>query len=271
MTKVPTKREAKKRIIQLRKIIDDYRYNYHVLDKSTMSEAAADSLKHELSQLEEQFPDLITPDSPTQKVAGLPLDKFNKITHKIPMISLADVFSSEEINDWWTRIYKLNNNLDQEFFCDIKMDGLACALVYQDGVLTQAITRGDSKVGEDVTQNVKTIANVPLKLRDSKKYPNFLKGRTEIRGEIVIFKQDFEKINQKRRQIGESEFANPRNLASGTIRQLDPNIVVKRPLRFMGYDILRDDSSEIPTNFEAYQIINQLGLSNNTKIAEKNV
>ncbi len=269
MTKALTKDQASQRIDQLRQIINDYRYHYHVLDQSTMSEAAADSLKHELSQLEEQFPDLITPDSPTQKVAGQALDKFTKITHKIPMISLADVFSEQEISDWWQRIYKLDNSLKQEFFCDIKMDGLACALTYQDGVLIQAVTRGDSRVGEDVTQNVKTIANVPLKLRQTEQFAHFLQGRTEIRGEIVIFKDDFEQLNDQRRELGEPEFANPRNLAAGTIRQLDPQIVAKRPLKFIGYDLLREDASQIPTNFEAYQIIKELGLNVNYQVAQK--
>ncbi len=264
-----TRTEAAERIAQLRQIINDYRYHYHVLDQSIMSEAAADSLKHELSQLEEQFPELVTPDSPTQKVAGQALDKFNKIEHKVPMISLSDVFSEQEITDWWQRIYKLNSSLKPEFFCDIKMDGLACALIYQDGVLTQAVTRGDSRVGEDVTNNVRTIANVPLKLRQTESNQGFLHGRTEIRGEIVIFKDDFERLNAERRALGEPEFANPRNLAAGTIRQLDPKIVASRPLRFIGYDLLRDDPSQILFHNQAYQLINQLGLSVNNKIAQK--
>ncbi len=266
---IKNKSDAKQRITKLRQIINDYRYHYHVLDQSTMSEAAADSLKHELSQLEEQFPELITSDSPTQKVAGKALDGFDKIEHKTPMISLSDVFSEQEIDDWWQRIYKLDNNLKQEFFCDIKMDGLACALIYQDGILTQAVTRGDSRVGEDVTQNVKTIANVPLKLRQTELYGDFLQGRTEIRGEIVIFKDDFEQLNAHRRAVGESEFANPRNLAAGTIRQLDPQIVAQRPLKFIGYDLLRDNPSQIPTNAVAYQIIKELGLSTNYQVAQQ--
>jgi DNA ligase (NAD+) len=176
------KQEAAERISRLRSLIDDYRYHYHVRDESTMSEAAADSLKHELSQLEEQYPEFITPDSPTQRVAGVALDKFTKVTHRTPMISLQDVFNREEVEAWVKRTDKLLPGARHEFFCDVKMDGLACALIYQDGVLVQAVTRGDSRVGEDVTVNVRTIANVPLRLRNEAKFTHFLQGRTEIRG-----------------------------------------------------------------------------------------
>lgn len=255
--------QAKDRVAKLRQLIDDYRYHYHVLDQSLMSEAAADSLKHELSQLETQFPELITPDSPTQKVAGQALDKFNKITHQVPMISLADVFSEEELRAWQARIAKLlpaERATQMEYWADIKMDGLACAVIYQDGVLAQAVTRGDSRVGEDVTQNVRTIANLPLRLRASEQFSELLKGRTEIRGEIVIFKADFERLNQLQRAEGKPEFANPRNLAAGTIRQLDSELVASRPLRLIGYDVLRQEPSEVPTHQLAYQMMRELGI-----------
>ena len=160
------KEDAIKRILKLRELINDYRYHYHVLDQSTMSEAAADSLKHELSQLEATYPDLITPDSPTQRVAGRPLDKFTKVEHIQRMISLADVFSESEIREWVARNYKLvEKTVHFDYFTDIKMDGLAMSLHYENGVLKRAVTRGDGLVGEDVTMNVRTIENVPLKLR----------------------------------------------------------------------------------------------------------
>ena len=166
--------EAEKRIVKLRKLINDYRYHYHVLDESIMSEAAADSLKHELSILEAEYPDLITPDSPTQRVAGRPLDKFEKVRHEKRMISLADVFSEEEVRDWIARTEKqIGGGKIEEFFTDIKMDGLACSLKYRDGVFYQAVTRGDGLVGEDVTLNVKTIENVPLKLASESSVPSF--------------------------------------------------------------------------------------------------
>lgn len=247
--KTINKTDAEERIKKLREIINDYRYHYHVLDESIMSEAAADSLKHELTQLEEMYPELITPDSPTQRVAGKPLDKFEKVTHKKRMISLADVFSEEEIKDWISRNEKLiPGGGIKEFFTDIKMDGLACALKYKDGLFTQAVTRGDGMVGEDVTQNVKTIQNIPLKISEP--------GEVEVRGEIILFKKDFEEIQEKQRKLGEKEFANPRNLAAGTIRQLDPKVAASRNLKFMAYDLV---TPNLPTHKEAYEKLRELG------------
>jgi len=252
---------AEQRIVKLRDLINDYRYHYHVLDESIMSEAAADSLKHELSQLEEQFPDLITPDSPTQRVAGKALSKFAKVQHQTRMISLQDVFDREEVAAWIQRMKKVRQDITEEFLCDIKMDGLACALIYEDGVLTRAVTRGDGLVGEDVTMNVRTIQNVPLTLRANQRFAHFLRGWTEIRGEIVMHKADFATLNQRRRAAGQPEFANPRNLAAGTIRQLDPKLVAERPLHFVGYDIIRDDLEDTPTIAFGYQMMNELGIT----------
>ena len=240
------KSEAEKRIIKLRELINDYRYHYHVLDESIMSEAAADSLKHELASLEAEYPDLITPDSPTQRVAGKPLDKFTKVAHEKRMISLADVFSEQEIEDWILRNEKLiPGGKITEFFTDIKMDGLACALKYKDGVFYQAVTRGDGLVGEDVTLNVKTIENIPL---------NIDIVEAEVRGEIVIFKKDFEKLKDK--------FANPRNLAAGSIRQLDPKVAASRPLKFIAYDLV---TPNLPTHKEAYEMLRELGFQTSGK------
>ena len=282
-----TKVEVEKRIIKLRELINDYRYHYHVLDESIMSEAAADSLKHELSLLEAEYPELITPDSPTQRVAGKPLDKFTKVTHTKRMISLADVFSEEEIKDWISRNEKLiPGGQITEFFTDIKMDGLACSLKYRDGVFYQAVTRGDGLIGEDVTLNVKTIENIPLRLTLGNSIPSF-SGRVasarrhgrgaltlalprsgipskevlefpevEVRGEIVIFKKDFELLNEIQRKNGEPEFANPRNLAAGSIRQLDPKIAASRPLKFIAYDLVTPDSL---TWHEAYEKLRAFG------------
>ena len=269
------KTDAEKRILKLRELINDYRYHYHVLDESIMSEAAADSLKHELTVLEAEFPELITPDSPTQRVAGKPLDKFEKVTHEKRMISLADVFSWEEVLDWIHRNEKLiPGGKIHEFFTDIKMDGLACALKYRDGVFYQAVTRGDGLVGEDVTQNVRTIQNIPLNLESKTSSSgcvavarrhgdgalilalpgsggpseDVLLSEVEVRGEIIIFKKDFEKLA--------GEFANPRNLAAGSIRQLDPKIAASRPLKFIAYDLVKPNLS---THFEAYEMLRALG------------
>lgn len=255
MAENPAARAAK-----LRELINDYRYHYHVLNKSIMSEAAADSLKHELSQIEDKHPELITPDSPTQRVAGKPLPGFKQIRHSSRMLSLNDVFDESEFMAWVERVKKLANTGKFELFVDLKMDGLACALVYENGVLAQGVTRGDGFVGEDVTANVRTIESVPLSLRSNHKFPQFLKGRTEIRGELVMYKQDFEKMNAEREKQGLPKFANPRNTAAGTVRQLDPKLVAGRPLHFHAYDLLRQKTEEVPTNDFAYQAIRELGL-----------
>lgn len=246
------KEDAIKRILKLRELINDYRYHYHVLDQSTMSEAAADSLKHELSQLEATYPDLITPDSPTQRVAGRPLDKFTKVEHIQRMISLADVFSESEIREWVARNYKLvEKTVHFDYFTDIKMDGLAMSLHYENGVLKRAVTRGDGLVGEDVTMNVRTIENVPLKLRGAD-----IPAKVEVRGEVIIFKADFEALNEAQKQKGEKPYANPRNLAAGSIRQLDPKIAASRPLRFMAYDLV---SPDLATHQLAYETLRMFG------------
>jgi len=250
MTKTSIKppRDVVARVAKLRDMIDKYRYHYHVLDQSIMSESTADSLKHELTQIEEKYPSLITPDSPTQRVAGQPLDKFVKVPHKEPMISLADVFNQAELDDWLARNKKLAPKSDFKFFVDIKMDGLACALIYEDGVLAQALTRGDGKVGEDVTMNIRTIENIPLRIEAT--------GRVEIRGEVVIYKADFDQLNATRRAAGEQEAANPRNLAAGSIRQLDPRVAASRPLKFLAYDIINED---IPTHADVYRTLHKYG------------
>lgn len=293
-----SKDKSAERAVKLRELINDYRYNYHVLNKSIMSEAAADSLKHELSQIEDEHPELITPDSPTQRVAGEPLPQFKKIRHSSRMLSLNDVFNAEEFNAWVARIKKLLPEEELEFFMDIKMDGLAAALVYEDGILKQGITRGDGFIGEDVTANVRTIESVPLRLRDSRITSSatpvrshsmfntarlrssspprtasshegvdtslFLHGRTEIRGEIVMYKKDFENLNAEREKQGLPRFANPRNLAAGTIRQLDPKLVAARPLQFHAYDLVRQNVAEVPTYEFAYKVIRGLGLIANS-------
>ncbi|HMH31283.1 MAG TPA: NAD-dependent DNA ligase LigA [Methylomirabilota bacterium] len=252
--------QASDRVNKLRQLINDYRYHYHVLDESIMSEAAADSLKHELSQLESEYPELITPDSPTQRVAGAPLPGFKQLEHSSRMLSLNDVFDEAEAKAWQDRITKLlPSGAKLEYFADIKMDGLACALIYQDGVLVSGITRGDGFIGEDVTMNVRTIDSVPLSLRADKKFEAFLSGRTEVRGEIVMYKDEFAKLNEARAKAGKPLFANPRNTAAGTIRQLDPKLVVGRPLHFRAYDLLRNNADEVPANDFAYKALRRLG------------
>lgn len=259
MTQVP----PSKRADELRELLNLYSYQYHVDDAPSVSDAVYDALFNELKQLEHAHPEMIVADSITQRVGSELKNGFQKVAHSTRMLSLNDVFDIEDVRAWVTRIDKLLPGTTHEFFADIKMDGLACALVYHDGVLTQAVTRGDSFVGEDVTSNVRTIKNVPLRLRTSEQYSQLLVGRTEIRGEIVMLKSEFEALNEVRKKNGEQEFANPRNLAAGTIRQLDPKLVAKRPLTFIAYDLLRDDPDEVVTNMAAYEAITAIGVRRN--------
>ena len=258
-----TQNQLSQRVSELRRLIDSYSYQYHVLDEPSVDDAVYDSLFAELKEIEAAHPELITPDSPTQRVGNELKEGFSKVTHSTRMLSLNDVFSREDVEAWVVRMDKLLPGQKHEYFADIKMDGLACALIYQDGVLAQAVTRGDSFIGEDVTSNVRTIKNVPLRLRVEKGFEHFLVGRTEVRGEIVMLKTEFAKLNEQRRKLGQPEFANPRNLAAGTIRQLDPRLVAERPLHFRAYDLLRNDASDVPTNMFAYEALSALGLSRN--------
>ena len=250
-----TKAEAKKRIEKLKDVIAQHRYANHVLDKTTISEAALDSLKHELYQLEQKFPDLITPDSPTQRIGGKPLEKFEKITHARPMLSIEDVFTREEFEAWVSRIEKLlplSGRLS--FFCMPKIDGLAISLVYENGFLKTAATRGDGRIGEDVTSNIKTIDAVPLTLSGGKSWS---KVRVEVRGEVFFPIKEFEKMNRELRAKGEDTFANPRNTAAGSVRQLDPQITASRNLSFVAWDLVSDVGQK--TVEEEWKILNEMG------------
>jgi DNA ligase (NAD+) len=242
--------EVKKRIKKLRETIDHHRYLYHVLDRSEISEAALDSLKHELKKLEEEFPELVVPDSPTQRVAGKPLDKFVKVSHLIPMLSLEDVFNEQEFTEWRERIGKLlPENGSPAFYAEKKFDGLALSLIYENGILVRAATRGDGKIGEDVTLNARTIESIPLRLTihsamkaDLKKMAQDLIAlpHLEVRGEVIVMKHEFERINYEQEKKGLAPYANTRNLAAGSIRQLDPQVAAARRLDFMAYDLAGD-------------------------------
>src|SRR3989344_5234720 len=252
------KTEAKKRIEKLKKEVEHHRYLYHVLDRQEISDAALDALKHELYKLEQQFPDLISKDSPTQRVGGKALDAFKKMAHQTPMLSIEDVFSNDELLDWQKRVQKLVPQAKFEYYAEIKMDGLAIALIYEDGILIQAATRGDGKVGEDVTQNIKTIESIPLQLRNAENYP----GKIEIRGEAYMTKGVFLKLNKEQIKQKEPPFANPRNASAGAIRQLDSKITASRHLSFFGYSLLSAKYGK-PTHEANHELIKELGVPTN--------
>ncbi|MFA4845113.1 MAG: NAD-dependent DNA ligase LigA [Patescibacteria group bacterium] len=254
-----TKMRASERINKLRQTIDDYRYQYHVMDKLEISDAALDSLKHELFTLEQQYPDLITPDSPTQRVGGVALAKFKKVAHVRPMLSMEDVFTREEFEAWMERLAKVGGASVKDFFCMPKIDGLAVSLVYEDGLLKSAATRGDGKVGEDVTQNVRTIESVPLKLRGLQGLRRLqgLHGKIEVRGEIYFPVKEFEKLNAQMKKVEGPVFANPRNTAAGSIRQLDPAVTASRGLAFVAWNLDADLGQK--TIEEEWDLMREMG------------
>ncbi len=274
------KREAEERIAHLKKLIDRERYLYHVLDKQNLSDAALDSLKKELFDLEQEFPDLVTPDSPTQRVAGKPLKEFSKVHHGERMTSFNDAFSEKDMEDWLAR---LTNYLGPRahffpeagrgagsepgvsaaharaagtvapFYCELKIDGLAIELEYEHGLFVRGSTRGDGMTGEDVTQNLRTVEAIPLRLLDRgeveknlraagldpKKY-NLGVKRLTVRGEVFLTKKEFAKINRGQEKKGVKPYANPRNVAAGSVRQLDPAVTASRRLDSFQYDIVTD-------------------------------
>lgn len=255
------KQQAKERIENLRKAIDKYRYSYHVLDKSLISDEALDALKKELFDLEQQYPDLITPDSPTQRVGGEPLKEFQKVKHEQPMISLNDAFSEEDVHDWIKRLENyFGREVKKEFYCEHKIDGLSVELVYENGVFVQGSTRGDGLIGEDITQNLKTVEAIPLKLEVSS-YKLQVPKHLVVRGEIFLNKKEFERINKELEKKGEKIYANPRNLAAGTVRQLDPKITASRKLDSFEYAIVTNVGQK--THEEEHEILHSWGFKTN--------
>jgi len=280
--KFMTKSEAKKRIEKLKKVINYHRYLYHVLDRQEISDAALDSLKKELFDLEERYPEFRTPDSPTQRVGGKPLGEFKKFPHSAPMLSFNDAFSPEDMQDWLNRISRLLSEKEKkelDFYCEPKLDGLAIELLYKNGILEVGATRGDGLIGEDVTQNLKTIEAIPLRLRSSEEVIQELdkeglgeiaqniqkKGLKEVivRGEVIITKKEFKRINAQRIKKGFPPYANPRNIAAGSVRQLDPKVTASRHLDSNIYELITDLGQR--THEEKHKILKALGFKTNNK------
>jgi len=239
-------REVVERLEKLRTAIEEHRYNYHVLDKETLSAEALDSLKHELVEIETEYPELITADSPSQRVAGKPLPEFKKVRHQVPQWSFNDAFSPEEMREFDARVKRFLiqggvKDPGPTYVCEHKIDGLKVVLTYEDGLLRVAATRGDGTTGEDVTENVRTIESIPLKLH--------IPVNIIVEGEIWMAKSTLEQLNIERLKKGEEPFANPRNLAAGSIRQLDPKITATRKLDSFIYDVARynpETNPELP-------------------------
>ena len=250
------KEEAKKRIEKLKELINYHRYLYHVKDKQEISDSALDSLKKELFDLEQERPELITFDSPTQRIGGEPLKEFKKIAHKQRMLSFNDAFSEEDMKDWLERFSKLLTEQEKQkidFYCELKIDGLAVEVIYENGFLQTGSTRGDGSIGEDITQNLKTIQAIPLNIKETK--------NITIRGEAFISKKEFENINKLQIERGLPLYANPRNIVAGSVRQLDPKVTAERKLDSYAYDLISDFGQK--THEDKHKILEGMGFKTN--------
>ncbi len=252
---------TKERLAHLKKAIEKYRYEYHVLDKSDISPEALDSLKRELAEIEAKYPELVTPDSPSQRVGGAPLPAFKKVPHKVAQWSFSDAFTEEEIREFDARVKKfIKNAIGKDetptYACEHKIDGLKVVIEYEKGLLKVAATRGDGVVGEDVTENVKTIESVPLRLH---KPVSII-----VEGEVWLRKSTLKELNAVRQANGEDVFANPRNVAAGSIRQLDPKIVASRKLECFIYDLSQSDAAFPATQCGELEYLKELGFRVNT-------
>lgn len=238
---------------KLRNLLREWNNAYHTFDKPEVPDSEYDRVFQELLELETKFPHLITPDSPTQRVGSVPLESFSKITHQLPMLSLNNAFSEKDVDDFDQRIREKLHLEIIDYTAEPKIDGLAVSIRYERGLLSQAATRGDGLIGEDITQNVRTIKGIPLKLLEDKNIPDIL----EIRGEIFMTKAGFRELNQK----SEKKFANPRNAAAGSVRQLDPKITAQRPLEFICYGVGEVKNGTLPTTqFEILQTLHRWGI-----------
>jgi len=250
--------EAKKRIDELRKLINYHNHRYYVLDSPEISDAEYDQLMRELQRLEEEYPQFLTPDSPTQRVGAAPVEAFGVVVHQIPMLSLGKAFSHEELLAWHKRVSGLLGEPEFDLVAEHKMDGLAVALIYQDGKYVTGATRGDGFRGEDITQNLKTIKSIPLSL------PKGIPRRFEVRGEVFLSKKGFKKLNDDRAKAEQPLFANPRNAAAGSVRQLDPRITARRPLDIYIYGVgLVEGGKTLSTHWETLEYLKSLGFKLN--------
>ena len=238
--------DKKQRMLDIIEQLERANYEYYTLDKPTISDFEYDKLMHELIQIEEENPELKLESSPTQRVGGKVLDKFNKVYHEKPMMSLSNAFDEADLRDFDNKIKKEVSNVS--YVCELKIDGLSVSLKYENGILKRGATRGNGVVGEDITENVKTIKSIPLKLKEARSF--------EIRGEIYMPKKAFNKLNEEREEANEEPFANPRNAAAGSVRQLDSRIASKRGLDAFLYTLVDDDNTDTlfnPTKVE-YQL-----------------
>src|SRR6202041_3389769 len=222
-----TTKDADKRIESLREGIRHHEYLYYVLDQPEISDADFDKLMRRLKDLETEHPELLTPDSPTQRVGGKPREGFVKVRHSSPMLSLDNTYNEDELRDWERRVHELTGRQEVDYVCELKLDGMSLALVYEDGKLARGITRGDGTVGEDVTLNVRTVRSIPLSIPKEKRKQAGIPADFEVRGELLMPTAAFRKVNEERERKGLATFANPRNFTAGTVRQLDSSVTAQ--------------------------------------------
>jgi DNA ligase (NAD+) len=252
--------EARQEIERIRSLINHHNHRYYVLDNPEISDAEYDGLMRRLQQLEAEHPELLTPDSPTQRVGAAPLEVFGTVEHRLPLLSLANAFSNEELLAWYKRVLIIRGKQDFDFVCEIKMDGLAVALTYIDGKLVTGATRGDGFKGEDVTQNLRTVKSIPLSISGD------APPRLEVRGEVYLPRAGFKKLNDDRAREGQPLFVNPRNAAAGSIRQLDPRVTAQRPLDIYIYALGYAEGKPVPdTHWERMEYLKSLGFKVNPR------
>jgi DNA ligase (NAD+) len=247
------RQQAEQRVRELHELLNQYNYEYYVLDRPSVPDAEYDRLLQELIDIEKQYPELKTPDSPSQRVGGEPLDAFKKVEHKIPMLSLGNAFNEADLRDFDRRVRQAVGNV--RYVCELKIDGLAVSLRYENGVFVQGATRGDGTTGEDITENLKTIKSIPLRLKRD--------VTIEVRGEAFMPKHSFEVLNEQKRAKGEEPFANPRNAAAGSLRQLDPKIAASRNLDIFLYSIADVGDTGVTSHSEGLDLLEELGFKTN--------
>src|SRR5579863_273050 len=233
-------KDLEKKIDSLREKIRHHEYLYYVLDQPEISDAEFDKLMRQLKDLEAEHPELLTADSPTQRVGGKPREGFVKVAHSSPMLSLDNTYSEEELRAWECRVHELSGRKEIDYVCELKLDGMSLALIYQDGKLLRGITRGDGTVGEDVTLNVRTVRSVPLSIPKGKLEKAGIPEDFEVRGELLMPTAAFKKVNEERESKGLATFANPRNFTAGTVRQLNANVTAERHMDFFPYILLEN-------------------------------
>lgn len=245
---------AEKKVKDLHNLLNQYNYEYHVLDQPSVPDAEYDRLMRDLIELEEQFPELKTEDSPTQRVGGEILDMFEKVEHQSQMLSLGNAFSEQDLRDFDRRV-RQGAGENVSYVCELKIDGLAVSLRYEDGLFTLGATRGDGSIGENITANLKTIRSIPLRLKES--------VTMEVRGEAFMPRRSFEKLNKAKEENGEEPFANPRNAAAGSLRQLDPRLAAKRNLDIFVYGIANVGDTDVVSHSEGLDYLDSLGFKTN--------